>query len=257
MGRIKELNRYQKGILLLLTGMLLVFGVVYAAVTARVGFLYKDVILIPGERDGNTVYSGRVHGEDGTFTVTADQTVVFEWGGKTYGPYTVREDPSAIPKDTSFGRKMTGVEIREGNEILFRGGICDLSSDGSFWMLINEDGTDASVSVTAVLSDGTEVDADGNVIDPVEPSVWDILQLVNGPELTKKGEWLAWFAGLFLSLVTAVSILFADELFRWNLAFRIQDPARAEPTEWEITGRYIGWTAMTVMTLAAYIMGLQ
>ena len=62
---------------------------------------------------------------------------------------------------------------------------------------------------------------------------------------------------MFISLIAAVSILFADELFRWGLVFRVRDVDLVEPSDWEIAGRYIGWTLMTVMAFAAYMMGLQ
>ena len=47
-----------------------------------------------------------------------------------------------------------------------------------------------------------------------------------------------------------------DELFRWNLSFSIRHPERAEPSDWEIAGRYISWTALAVMALIAFIFGL-
>ena len=56
--------------------------------------------------------------------------------------------------------------------------------------------------------------------------------------------------------VTAVSILFADELFRLRYVFRIQDVDLIEPTVWELAGRYISWTVITVTVLVVYIMGL-
>ena len=48
-----------------------------------------------------------------------------------------------------------------------------------------------------------------------------------------------------------------DELFRWNLSFSIRHPERAEPSDWEIAGRYISWTALAVMALAVFISGLR
>ena len=54
-----------------------------------------------------------------------------------------------------------------------------------------------------------------------------------------------------------VSVLFADELFRFNLAFRIRDADRAEPSEWEIAGRYISWAVLPVVALALLIGGLR
>lgn len=257
MERIKDLDRYQKGILLLLVAMIVVFGVVYSVVSSKIGFLYMDKILQPSEESGNTIYSGTIKGLESRFVVTPEKVVTFYHGEKVYGPYTAKEDPTAIPEDDDFSAHMTGIEIKDGEEIIFRGGIFEMGGSDSFWMLINEDGTNESIVISAVMSDGTVVDGDGNVVDQMEPSVSTILDLMHGPELTKKGEWLAWFCGIFISIMTAVSILFADELFRWNLAFQIRNADRAEPSDWEIAGRYIGWTALTIMALVLYVMGLR
>lgn len=257
MERIKQLNRYQKGILLLLIAMIVIFGVIYSVVLSQVGFLYMDKILRSSEENGNTVYSGTIKGQESSFVVTPEKEVTFHYGDKVYGPYTAKEDPTAIPEDNDFGAHLTGIEVKDGDEIIFRGGIFKLGDTDSYWMLINEDGTNESFVIRVVMNDGTIVDGDGNVVDEMEPSVSTILELMDGPELTSKGEWAAWFLGIFVSAVTAVSILFADELFRWNLAFQIRNADHAEPSEWEIAGRYIGWTALTIMALVIYIMGLQ
>lgn len=257
MERIKGLDRYQKGILLLLIAMIVVFGVVYSVVSSRVGYLYNDVILVPSEENGNTIYSGAIKGQECFFTVTPEKTVTFHYGEKIYGPYTAKEDPTAIPEDDISSELMTGIEVKDGEDVIFRGGVLEMGGSDSYWMLVNEDGSNTSFAFTAVMSDGTVVDGDGNAVDPMEPSVSDILHLMDGPELTKKGQWLAWFLGIFVSASTAVSILFADELFRWNLRFQIRNVERAEPSDWEIAGRYIGWTGLTIMALVLYVMGLQ
>ena len=119
-----------------------------------------------------------------------------------------------------------------------------------------EDGGFSGVDVTFTSGDGAVYDSEGNAVDQMAPSAVTILRLMDTPELTSKGEWLAWFCGVFISVVTAVSILFADELFRWNLAFIIRNADRAEPSEWEIMGRYIGWTISFIMVPVIYILGL-
>ena len=91
----------------------------------------------------------------------------------------------------------------------------------------------------------------------MEPSVSTILELMGHPRLTHQGDWLAWFLAVFLCLINAISILFADELFRWNLAFQIRNADQAEPSDWEITGRYLAWTAIPVMALVVFLMGLR
>ena len=97
----------------------------------------------------------------------------------------------------------------------------------------------------------------GNEIDSVQPTADTILKLMDGPELMHKGEWLMWFGAVCVCILNGLSILFADELFRWNLSFQIRNAEHAEPSEMQIVGRYISWTVLTIMALALFIMGLQ
>lgn len=254
MERFRQLGRYQKILLLLMAVMILVFTIVYPLVTARVGFLYEDAILVPTEEDGRTVYSGRIRGIAALFTVSADKTVIFQYGGTVYGPYTAREDPTAVPKDDSLSGQMTGIEVRCGDEIVFRGGVV---KSGDWRMLYNEDGSFETLRITATMSDGTVVDENGNRIDPMEPSVSTILDLMDGPALTHKGAWLGWFGGVLICVIAALTMLFADELFRWNASFLVRNAEEAEPSDWEIAGRYITWTALPVMAAVIFILGLK
>ena len=244
MDRIKELGRYQKILLLLMAVMILAFTVIYPIVTALSGFLYEDTILVPAEEDGGTVYSGKIRGTAATFTVSADKTVIFQYGNTVYGPYTVKEDPAAIPKDSDLQAQMTGIELRCAGEIVFRGGVVN---SGDWRMLYNEDGSfDLLRSITATMSDGT-----------MEPSVSTILDLTDGPALTHKGTWLGWFGGVLICVITALTMLFADELFRWNASFLVRNAEEAEPSDWEIAGRYITWTVLPVMAAVIFILGLK
>ena len=255
MERIKNLNLYQKSILILMLVMALLFAVLYPMTISKVGYEYKNSVLVPHQENGNTVYSGKLKGEQATFTVTEDKTVIFQRGDKTYGPYTAKEDPTAVPKDSQMANSMTGVELRSGDEIIFRGGVYDM---GDFYWLESEDGTtDNMVVITYGDSNGVERDANGNVVDPFEPTVSDILELMHGPELTHKGVGFAWFGAAFICLINAISMLFADELFRWHLSFRVWNADHLEPSDWELAGRYISWTLLCVMALVLFIVGLQ
>lgn len=244
MKRVKVLGRYQKILLLLMAVMILAFTVIYPIVTARSGFLYEGTILVPSEEDGCTVYSEKIYRTAATFTVSADKTVIFQYGNTVYGPYTVKEDPTAIPKDSDLQTQMTGIELRCGGEIVFRGGVVN---SGDWRMLYNEDGSfDLLRSITATMSDGT-----------MEPSVSTILDLMDGPALTHKGTWLGWFGGVLICVIAALAMLFADELFRWNASFLVRNAEEAEPSDWEIAGRYITWTALPVMAAVIFILGLK
>ena len=255
MERFKALDKFQKGILLLLAAMILIFSAVYPYVLSRKGFLYRDAILVPSQENGETIYSGKINGEPAIFTVSADRTIRFTYGAAYYGPYLVREDPSAIPKDEEIADRMTGLELLCDDELLFRGGVF-LMDDGSYW-LFDEEGDLKSHEVNVTIRDGTTLyDGNGNEIDPMAPSLTALVTLYYGPELTHKGVGLAWFGGVFLCVLTAMTILYADELFRWNLSFRIQDVDRAEPSDWELGTRYLQWILLPILALATFIMGL-
>ncbi len=254
MSRIKSLNWYQKTILLLLAAMALVFTVLYPVTIHRKGFAYHTVILVPSRENGCTVYSGRIHGKAARFTVSPESSVEFVYDGKTYGPYTVTEDPAAVPKGQTSAH-MTGISLWDGEKLLFRGGvqkqdgICTLcSADGSF------EKPDFSFSYT---SQGLTFHDNNKPEDPMAPTASDIIRLMAGPIMTSKGNWLVWFGGMLLCVLTAVSILFADELFRFGLRLQIRDAEDAEPSAWELIVRYVSWTLLPILAGNLFIMGLQ
>lgn len=251
MKRFRNLDRYPKIILSALLIMAVVFTGIYGITTSRVGFLHNDKIFVPRQENGVTLYEARAEGQDCVFTVT-DDTVTFAWGPKTYGPYTLREDPTAIPDDHSIASAMTGIEILDGSKVFFRGGVTDEQED--FW-LVSEDG-DFPLTMIVTMSDGMEYDSNGNPIDHMKPTPRQIVSLLRGPELTHKGQWQVYGMMLFISLLVALSVLFADELFYLSLAFRVRDAEYAEPSDWEIASRFISWTILTGAILLGYCMGL-
>ena len=257
MERIRNLTLYQKCILIVLLMMVILFAVIYGVVTSRVGYPYADSILVPEIRNGTTIYEGKVEGFPTTITVTEDKTVTFQFGEIIFGPYTAEEDPAAIPQDHDLAEHMTGIVIKDGDRILFEGGVLDMEDP----VLFSKDNSDSwFVTGYAVMSDGTMIDSNGNPVDPVdllEPSPLAILELMGSPELTSKGYWGAWFYGVLFSIITAISVLFADELFEISLSLRVNYVGSAEPSDLVIAGRYISWTVCTIMILYLYILGLQ
>lgn len=252
MERIRALNGYQKGVLVAMMVMIVLFTILYPITVNRVGYLYNDTILVPSEQDGATVYSGKISGKRAKFTVSDDGAVAFQYGDQTYGPYTVTEDPTAVPEGDELADEMTGIEVRCGDAIAFRGGVLDLVE---YRWLISEDGSPASFGIQ-IRTGSVIMDGDGNVVDPMEPTPEHILDLLEGPELIHKGTWIAWFFGVVVCAATALAILFADEIFRWNLRFIIRNVEGAEPSDWEMMSRYVAWTILPLMALVLFIMGL-
>lgn len=251
--RIRALGKYQKAVLAAAVLLVLVFSVLYPVTMGREGYLYRGALLTPGQEEGGTVYTGMVNGVQARFTVTPDRTVNFQYGEATYGPYTAVEDPGAIPESADMSG-LTGVELRKGEEVIFRGGV--VRQGDTLW-LYHENGDLENGGITITTSAGVTLDEDGNMVDPNEPSLSTILELMDGPALTHKGDWLPYLLGVFLCAVTAVTILFADELFRFQLSFRVRDVENAEPTDLELFGRYAGWTVLPIAALVIFLLGLQ
>ena len=250
MNRFRELERFPKILLIALVLLVVVFAPIYGITASRVGYLYNDEIFVPRQSEGALVYEGEVDGMDSTIIVALD-TVIINCGSTTYGPYTLREDPTAVPDDISF--PMTGIEILDGQKVYFRGGVTDEATD--FWLL-SEDGKNEFL-MSYTLSDGVEYDMNGNPIDHMKPVPYQIVSLLRGPELTHKGDWMIFLVGVFCAAVTAVSILFADELFYLSICFRVENAETAEPSDWYIACRNFSWLLLTIFTGAAFFMGLQ
>lgn len=253
MEQVRGLGLYRKILLAVMAVMLAVFAVIYARVIGQTGFEYKNAILQPASSGDETVYSGRIYGKQASFVVTAEKTVTFQWGEQIYGPYAVTEDPSAIPEERRESDSI-GVEIRNGDQLMFRGGI-EEGVDG-YWFY-REDGTLAGVDFQYVTDDGVIRDENGDEIDLVSPTAEIIWELVNDPQMTHKGQWDIWFLGLFISFINAGAMIFADELYYLRIMPWVRDAENAEPTDFQLGLWRISWAVICVVVLAVLIWGLQ
>lgn len=250
MERIKALDRFQKGLILTLIALAVIFGVIYGAVSAHKGYWYFDEILRFSAQNGVVTYSGTIDGRACCFTVTDNKTVTFQCGENTYGPYTAKEDPTAIPDGKDY---LTGVQVMEGDSVFFRGGVYQEDAD----LLIYDEDGGFVFDIVVSSESGFSMDENGNIIDPLAPSAKTVLELMAGPKLESKGIWLVYILSVILSVLTVATIVFADELFRFELSFKVYDASKAEPSDLEIMRRYIGWTVLTVAALVFYILGLR
>ena len=253
-NKIKKLSRYEQFILCFMAVMAMVFAVIYHTTINRVGFKYKDSIFVASVENENTVYSGKVYGQAAKFTVYPDGKIEFHRDGVTYGPYTVINDPTAIHSSVRTDSAI-GFEIFEKEQSIFRG--CARNSDG-WWMLFNEDGQfESEVIISAVTNNGEVIFGDETEYDAIKPSISSLIELVYGAKQSHKGDWTIWWMGLFVCVMNAISILFKEEIFRWDMSFRIKDADKAQPSDWEYFSRYLGWTVLTVVAAAVFTIGLK
>lgn len=245
-------DRLKKVLPILLIVIVVVFSVLYFFIGRQYGVEYADALYFPNLEGDTTVYSATVKGTHASFTVEKD-TVTYRWGDTVYGPYTIQEDPTAAPGGEWYDLDLTGVEIREGDTVLFRGGY---TSD--LLVLIREDGKlDSSTSYATYSVNGVYHDANGNVVDPHQPSLRSLLCFSHLPEAdARRGHPLMWFLGLFLSGVTILLIRFDDTLFRLHLFFRVRHPEDAEPSDWELVSRVLGWIGLTAISFGIFMAGL-
>lgn len=62
--------------------------------------------------------------------------------------------------------------------------------------------------------------------------------------------------GILLCIINAATILYADELFRWKIRHRVEDPKTVIPSKTELASRWVGWVICTGVSLVVYIVGL-
>lgn len=245
-------NRLKKVLPILLFALVVVFSVLYFFLGRRYGVAYGDALYFPATEGDTTVYSAKADGQPASFTVHGD-TVTYRWGDTVYGPYTVREDPTAVPGGEWASFQLTGVEVRKEDQLLFRGG-CDWALN----LLIKEDGQPYSAFQDVTYSvNGVTYDTDGNPVDPHEPSLRTLIRFSQLPQPdAHRGNTLMWSLGLFLAVVAFLLIRFDDAIFRLNLFFRIRHPEDAEPSDWELAGRVLGWLAFTALSFGVFLAGL-
>ncbi len=238
--RFRSLTRAQQVVLLATVLLTLVFTVIYAVSIFKQGIWYCGGFLTYSQNQGTVTYSG--HAEEARLTVTIepDKTVTTQWGDVVHGPYTVREDPTALPPEAWDG--MVGVEVREGTTVLFRGG----------WL-------SAGDTEVAMTSDG-ELHVPSPILYDHPPlrelDFQDILRLWSGPDLVRRANIGWYFPGLLLAVLGILILLFAEELFRWKLSWQINDPDSAEPSGWELGRRTLCAALFALLALVCWVMGL-
>ncbi len=62
--------------------------------------------------------------------------------------------------------------------------------------------------------------------------------------------------GCILCIVNVVSILYADEMFRWKIRSRVAEPEKAIPSKTELASRWVGWILCTAVSILLFLFGL-
>lgn len=249
----RELSLFQRVLLVILAAMILGFGVATPIMSIRKGIEYRDTLLYFTQEGEVRRYAGRVDGKRTEFTVTPGGTVEYRWGEELYGPYRVVEDPSAAPETG-----MTGLEILQGDQTLFRGG---MRGGGEWSILYGEDGEPFDfLNITYGTSDGKVYDSNGKELTPRdlhEPGLGTVAKLaLREPELTHRGSFGLYLLVTLLAVFNMFQICFPGLMFRWSIMWHVRDPYAAEPSDFYIAMEKIEWVVLTVVAAVLYWMAM-
>ena len=247
-----EMSLYRRVLLLVMAAEILVFFIANVLAFLRPGLEYQDTLLYPRTEGELQIYQGRVDGETARFTVTPGGEVSYQWGEYTYGPYQISEDPSAVP-DGYEGSQ--GIEIRLGDEVLFRG--CYLPS--STFPLIQEDGESLWEDSNIYMISGEKIWRNGQEIterEYREPSLSALARVALGTELTRQGNILLYLLITVLAVFNVLQICFPGLFFRRYIRWRVRDPELAEPSDFYIAMERVEWVVIAIVCLVLYGMCL-
>lgn len=273
----QSMTFYRRAMLLATVGLMLLFAVLYPIMSSQKGLEYENdfyKLNVQGEakvytgfahewRIGNTIVSSN-QGRKTVYTVTetpAGYTVGCQIEGESFGPYQLNKVRlSDLPAALAQAPLGGGLEIKNTatGEVLFRGGY--LVSVG--YLLVDENAVTEADKAADPLS---RVSVNGFTFFDYKPAVPeegpgpdDLVHftLGAGENLTHRGEGVYFVLALLVAVFNAVSILYAEELFTWQMSFRVAEPEKVEPSEWELFGRHVGWCLFLLMELTILLYGL-
>lgn len=255
-----DLNWPRRIMIFIQAFLVLLFLVLHLTVGRQQIITYHNETLCRHIKGEVITYSGTINGEKAVFTVTGT-TVEYRLGSTEYGPYTITSAPDAVPDEdalpsyTPFTDRLNGVEIRKGDELLFRGAY--QSSDSLFYVVDSQGNVSyGDAQSFGLIDSGYSGDVYGYTHE-AEPGAYSILKIAAASGVVQRSSLGMFLLGALLCIVNAVGILYVDELFRWNLRFSIRNAENAEPSEWELFSRWIGWIVITIAALVIFIKGLN
>ena len=255
-----EMNWYRRVLLIAMAVEILAFFVAVLAAVNRPGLEYGGTLLYPRTEGETRVYEGKLDWKPVRFTVSPEGAVTYQRGEYDYGPYQVTVDPAAFPGTLGEhdGTSNLGLEIRQGDEVVFRGGYCPERAL-SLWDGDGEPGWDMSFSVESSGGEAT-LYVDGREVTQEEqyaPALSVLAAVALGPELTHRGSLLAWLGVTLIALVNVLQICFPGFFFRLSLWGHVRNVDEAEPSELYVVGEYIEWAVLALLCLVLYWQALR
>ena len=243
---MKKRTWSQKLLILILAGMMLVFGVLTARSRQTRGVYFDGALLSVMEGENTSVYFGQVRGAEMEVTVrkpggTATE-VAFSCGG-TDKLYVV-EYPLA-PVVTENGDSVPGIRITEDGKVLFEGAFLPGQTGSRGWF--DTEGRWSPDSSVGILP-GTGKEA------PTALNRSQAAAFAMDPPLYARGSWADYGLNVFVSAIVLLAAAFPETAFGWNL-FRTREQGEP-PKSYRVATQAICWV-LTGLALALYLLALQ
>lgn len=237
------MTRFQKILLAVLAGMLVVFSGLMAFFRLHPGVLFEESLLKIQEGEGRVLYSGRAHGDPVAIAVTwptnFQTDVEFTIGERFHDLCEVVYPTEPIKSEDFGGVTVDGILVRKNGETLFEGGY---DRESGYWF--NKDG-----SLGPMFSIGFSGSDPWQGFEVTERLA---AQFAFEPETSAHGDPALFALAVFLTALTAVRIVFWEGFFRFEHRWA-RDP---EPSEGYAVLEQIGWVVLTAVTAGFYIASL-
>lgn len=237
-----ERTRFQKIILLLLAGMIVLFGILTAVSRADQGVLFDGTVWKRTGSDSGTVYTGKLPGEGAAvITVTRDgQGATVEYASDVLHDIYRMEYPLP-PVQTERGA-VNGIRILKNGEVLFEGGY-----DGGKYGWYDKNGQWDS---------GFEVITGQDEAAPAFTGLNErnVVYFAEGPALTARGSWFLYALMVFFTLLVMLDVAFPTALFYMRHCCDVRDP---EPSDFYLAMQKVSWVVYPILLLIGYNWALR
>jgi len=218
-----------------------IFLIIYLTYGNKAVIRFNSDLLLAEKGENEIFFSGEIKGKPAELTLFSDAVLQYTLDGVEYGPFTLVDDPTAVPPDSDLAVSTfyVGIEIREDGEPIFRGGYHDYMTG---ILLVHNDGTFYSEPA------------------PGEPDLHLIFHFLRAGNIVRQGNWIFFLvASLFVAL-TLLTGFFKEPFFRAHMPLTKEEKELQAQEKVPLLRKVLswsGWVALTFGALFFYIGGLM
>ena len=218
-----------------------IFLIIYLTYGNKVVMRFENDLFLAEKGENEIFFSGEFQGKPIKIVLSSDAVLRYTLDGVEYGPFTIVDDPTASPPDSELAVStfFVGIEIREGDKAIFRGGYHDYMTG---ILLVHEDG-----SFYGDPADG-------------EPDLHLIFHCLRSARIVRQGNWVFFLVSSLFVALTLLTGLFKEPFFRAHMPLSKSEKELKEKEKTPLLRRVLSWSGWVLLTFGAlffYIGGLM